>query len=350
MAKPWVWSNVQYGQGPNNSVKIVQAALNKATGSHLGVDGVFGNATKAAYTAWQKQLGLSGSGADGKVGSYSLRELAKRGGFDIRTGTAAPAVPPKPAPKPAAKAKAWIYYDNAQFGKGPNNSVKIVQEVLNKQVGAGLKTDGVYGNATKAAYAKWQRKLGYSGAGADGLPGRASMGKLATAGVFDVVWPKAPPKPTVGNYEMMPEPSQDMTHVYWGGRIVNRRTAVLLDRAVALFGRSFTLTQGSYNRGVAASAGTHDGGGVVDINVSPFSSSQRAALVQALRKAGFAAWLRTPSEGFSYHIHANAIGDKQMAGLARSQVQSYFAGRSGLVSNARLSGALHWPNWADRYH
>jgi hypothetical protein len=132
---------------------------------------------------------------------------------------------------------------------------------------------------------------------------------------------------------------------------VNKRTKVLLERAAQIYGANFTLTQGSYNKGgVAASAGTHDGGGVVDINVSSMSSSQRLRLVQALRMAGFAAWLRTPAEGFAYHIHACAIGDKDMASLAESQVQSYFNGRSGLRSNLRVTDPLHWPNWADKYN
>lgn len=38
--------------------------------------------------------------------------------------------------------------------------------------------DGHYGTATVAAYAAWQRRLGYTGADADGIPGRASLAEL----------------------------------------------------------------------------------------------------------------------------------------------------------------------------
>ncbi|MGW1557359.1 N-acetylmuramoyl-L-alanine amidase [Streptomyces sp. NPDC002144] len=48
--------------------------------------------------------------------------------------------------------------------------------------------DGSFGTTTIAAYAKWQRHLGYSGAEADGIPGKISLSKLGdTTGLFTVV-------------------------------------------------------------------------------------------------------------------------------------------------------------------
>src|SRR5690606_22668317 len=96
--------------------------------------------------------------------------------------------------------------------------------------------------------------------------------------------------------------------------------------AAAIAG-SFSLSQGSFSTGVAASAGTHDGGGVVDI------ASGSNALVGALRAVGFAAWLRTPAEGFSTHIHAVALGDPTVSAGAAAQIQAYLAGRNGLANN-----------------
>ncbi|MFB8772088.1 LysM peptidoglycan-binding domain-containing protein [Streptomyces broussonetiae] len=46
--------------------------------------------------------------------------------------------------------------------------------------------DGHYGTATKTAYGAWQRRLGYSGADADGIPGKTSLTKLGRARGFDV--------------------------------------------------------------------------------------------------------------------------------------------------------------------
>lgn len=247
--------------------------------------------------------------------------------------------------------KPWIWYQNIiPDPKDGTNSVKIVQRALNSEVNAGLKVDGIFGRLSKAAYAKWQRKLNYSGDAADGNPGKTSLTKLADAAGFDIHYPKPEPATTSDNYEKAKEPAQDHTRVYWGGRTVNKRTAVLLDRAKSIYGKNFTLTQGSYNTGVAASAGTHDKGGVVDVNVSGMSVAEMYRLQLALRKAGFAAWVRTPAQGFAYHIHAVDVGNNDTAYLARDQVQSYFNGRNGLASNGRDTTEHRWPDWADRYN
>lgn len=56
--------------------------------------------------------------------------------------------------------------------------VKRIQAALNAELGTDLKVDGVFGENTKSAYAAWQRKLGYSGADADGVPGEKSLAEL----------------------------------------------------------------------------------------------------------------------------------------------------------------------------
>lgn len=48
--------------------------------------------------------------------------------------------------------------------------------------------DGHYGTTCKSAYAAWQRRLGYSGSGADGIPGMTSLTALGRkTGLFTVV-------------------------------------------------------------------------------------------------------------------------------------------------------------------
>lgn len=47
--------------------------------------------------------------------------------------------------------------------------------------------DGSFGSTTKAAYKKWQIKLGYTGSDADGIPGSTSLKKLGAKYGFDVV-------------------------------------------------------------------------------------------------------------------------------------------------------------------
>jgi hypothetical protein len=134
------------------------------------------------------------------------------------------------------------------------------------------------------------------------------------------------------------------TRVKFDGKTVNARTRDALKYAQRLWrdrGKhklTIRLAQGSYNKGgVAASAGTHDGGGVVDIRTAGvgLDAAQTKALNRALRDAGFASWIRDSRDGMGPHIHAIAIGDKEMASGARSQVTSFDAGRNGLRSNGK---------------
>lgn len=67
-------------------VKLVEAALVKEgllAASYAG-DGSFGTKTVAAYKAWQKRCGYTGSAADGYPGMASLTKLGKRHGFTVK--------------------------------------------------------------------------------------------------------------------------------------------------------------------------------------------------------------------------------------------------------------------------
>ncbi|MFJ7209794.1 LysM peptidoglycan-binding domain-containing protein [Streptomyces sp. NPDC098789] len=146
------------------------------------------------------------------------------------------------------------------------------------------------------------------------------------------------------------EPAHDYSRTVHGGKTVNTRTAVMLRNAEALVKTHFTLAQGSYNRGVAASAGTHDGGGVIDISLGAWDNKQTTAIVQALRRTGFAAWERTVAQGFSSrHIHACAIGDREMMPVARHQVTAYFNYRDGLARNREDTTPHPFPAWSEKY-
>jgi hypothetical protein len=94
---------------------------------------------------------------------------------------------------------------------------------------------------------------------------------------------------------------------------------------------SLTVLQGSYNAGgVAASAGTHDGGGAVDLTPANWE-----AKVHAARAVGFAAWHRTAIPGvWPEHVHMILIGNEKLSPMAADQVTDYRNHRNGLAGHA----------------
>lgn len=119
----------------------------------------------------------------------------------------------------------------------------------------------------------------------------------------------------------------------YGGHTVNWRTrAMLMKMSETLYGKPYELTvyQGSYNTGVSASAGTHDGGGAVDLSPNDWRKK-----VHEGRAIGFAIWHRTEAQGdWDEHCHGIAIGDKEMSSGAHSQVIAYGDHRDGLADDA----------------
>lgn len=132
----------------------------------------------------------------------------------------------------------------------------------------------------------------------------------------------------------MPKPTDRTSY---DGHTVDWLTRTALEEASRRLGYAdgvVTLSQGSFSTGVAASGGTHDGGGVVDL-----SAYDAARKVVVLRELGFAAWHRIPSQGpWPEHVHAVLIGDTLLSPAARAQVTDYLAGRNGLASHAPDDG------------
>lgn len=123
-----------------------------------------------------------------------------------------------------------------------------------------------------------------------------------------------------------PKPYDRTTH---DGRTVDWHTKAALQRAERILGYPLSITQGSYNRGVSASAGTHDGGGVVDLR-----EWDHPAKVRALRLSGFAAWYRSPAEGpWPGHIHAVLVDNRRLSNAAEDQADDFRNGRNGLANN-----------------
>ena len=136
------------------------------------------------------------------------------------------------------------------------------------------------------------------------------------------------------------------------GETVDKFTAAALQVAGADGGTGWHILQGSFSDDVAASGSTHSGGGVVDI--APTDGDWEGA-VTALRKVGFAAWIRNVpghgQAGSGEHIHAVLIGDEQMSDQAAVQVQSYLHNDNGLAGSAPDDGPRQFVDnrfsWAD---
>lgn len=206
---------------------------------------------------------------------------------------------------------------------GAKASVLLVERALrDRHLLAAKWVDGYFGTTTVAAYAKYQKSLGSTGLDANGLPGKTSLTKLG-AGRFTVTH--------------IIEPG---ARVSTGGFVVNTRTRSMLAEAKRLLGRNLVLEQGSYNPGGdPTSAGTHDGGGVVDISVRGMNSATRTAVTRALRRVGFAAWVRSPGQGdWPWHIHAAAISDTDLSSQAQHQVGDYYLGLNGLAGRGPDDG------------
>ena len=124
----------------------------------------------------------------------------------------------------------------------------------------------------------------------------------------------------------MPRPYDKTTH---DGNTVDWLTKTALLAAEKRLGYTLTITQGSYNSSVSQSAGTHDGGGAVDL--AAFDHRRK---VRVLRDLGFAAWFRPAIPGhWPDHIHAIQIGNDRLSEDARDQVDSYRRGRDGLAGD-----------------
>ena len=164
-----------------------------------------------------------------------------------------------------------------------------------------------------------------------------------------------PVDPTLDEGSLCQQPPDDYTVIKFDYARLNARTVAMLDHATQVYHAlgglldvEFlnALVQGSYNPvGVAASFGTHDAGGAVDLSVREPGTyiilrDEIPLMLRALRIAGFAAWLRDTDElyaGSPIHIHAIAIGDAELSDAARQQIDGtfgYLRGYNGLPQDS----------------
>lgn len=121
--------------------------------------------------------------------------------------------------------------------------------------------------------------------------------------------------------------------VYFRGKLMDNKTKAFLEAMEERLGYELTVVQGCYNAGgVSASAGTHDGGGVVDLAAWDHERKVRVA-----RELGAFAWFRPDLPGvWGEHIHLGIRNHGRLAPAAQAQQRDYDAKppRNGLASHA----------------
>ena len=101
--------------------------------------------------------------------------------------------PPAPKPKPVVDLSQAVAAAKADPNRSQGNGLyesntKIVEAALRSEglLSSAYASDGAWGTVTVTAYKAWQRKLGYTGGDADGIPGMTSLAKLGTKHGFTV--------------------------------------------------------------------------------------------------------------------------------------------------------------------
>jgi hypothetical protein len=121
--------------------------------------------------------------------------------------------------------------------------------------------------------------------------------------------------------------------VRWRQKTWDYRTKAAVMEAEKRLKKTVMIYQGSYNGGVSASGGTHDGGGAIDCwvyNVDPNT------VTRVFRNIGWADWWRKASQGpWNDHQHGILRGHKTASISAKDQVtgpNGYDNGGDGLAN------------------
>lgn len=208
----------------------------------------------------------------------------------------------------AATLDPWRVDSTKTAGAG-ESVLRVEKALVAKGFLAASAADGYWGTLTTRAWGAFERSIGQDAiATRNGLPSPWELRKIG-ADRFDVVKSYDVGAKVVLASVAAGGNSDD------GTEVVNERTrAMFLEAQRNLKSRGkkgwdMVITQGGYCGSTCAdaSAGTHDGGGIIDVRTVDTDAEGVANRLAGLREVGFAAWKR------SDHIHAVAINDYQMA-------------------------------------
>jgi len=160
-------NGLKYGYGATGPhvTKVGQALVKAGCSAYkTGPGPEWSDADTRSYALWQKKLGHTGKAADGVPGEASLKQLL---------GT----LPGKPLAAPA-----YEPFPGAAFFS-PGRRSPVITAMGRRLVAEGCSAyaDGPgphWTNADRESYRRWQRKQGFTGTAADGIPGQKTWDAL----------------------------------------------------------------------------------------------------------------------------------------------------------------------------
>lgn len=183
----WYWQQVGGDLSRLAAAGLVLVSSNYTSYSDTGPGwAAYGGATPRIWQYTDAQP-YGGASCDFNAFKGTVAELAA-----LINGSS----PPVPAPEPTVSLHIVQMCAREDPGRPQGQTTNAVQ-VLPVQVA--LEAEGLlsaadkrwgrgsFGSMTVAAYAGWQRRLGYSGSAADGIPGQESLSKLGAKHGFHVV-------------------------------------------------------------------------------------------------------------------------------------------------------------------
>lgn len=172
------WRNAQFKHPVGSGMQVPRGAPVYWTGGSQG----FGH---IAIATGNGACWSTDAGGSGKVAKVKIDDLTAKWGIDFK-GWAEDVNQVRVFNADGAKKKGNTKPIRLrQLKPDPKDDVREVQRALKRKmpkVAQGLKADGFFGDDTQKVYAAWQRRCGFTGSAADGVPGKISLQRLG----FDV--------------------------------------------------------------------------------------------------------------------------------------------------------------------
>ena len=117
--------------------------------------------------------------------------------------------------------------------------------------------------------------------------------------------------------------------VYWRGRWWDEAMVAVLKEVERVTSKVQYFYQGSFNKGVSDSAGTHNGGGVGDGESLGLGHRKKQSTY------GLVSWPRTRAQGFTVHDHFFLLGASTAHATLKAQMYAWIKNLNGLARPRR---------------